>query len=62
MYNLKHKVMKKLLLLLVLLSVLLSCGGRKQIEKQLQLGNYDNVISNALKKLKKNKSEKKKQQ
>ena len=54
--------MKKLLLLLVLLSVLLSCGGRKQIEKQLQLGNYDNVISNALKKLKKNKSEKKKQQ
>ncbi len=58
MYNLKLKMMKKLLLLLVLLSGLLSCGGRKQIEKQLQLGNYDAVISNALKKLNKNKSDK----
>ena len=54
-------MMKKLLLLLVLLSGLLSCGGRKQIEKQLQLGNYDAVISNALKKLNKNKSDKRKQ-
>ena len=43
--------MKKLLLLTVLLSVLVSCGGRKQIEKQLYSGNYDVAITNALKKL-----------
>jgi len=54
--------MKKLLLLTVLLSVLLSCGGRKQIEKQLHSGNYDVAIANALKKLENNKDKKRKQQ
>ena len=54
--------MKKLLLLSVLLSVLLSCGGRKQIEKQLNTGNYDVAITNALKKLENNKDTKRKQQ
>ncbi len=53
--------MKKLLLLTVFLSVLLSCGGRKQIEKQLHAGNYDTAISNALKKLENNKDKKRKQ-
>ena len=54
--------MKKLLLLTVLLSVLLSCGGRKQIEKQLHSGNYDVAIANALKKLENNKDKKRKEQ
>lgn len=53
--------MKKLLLLTVLLSVLVSCGGRKQIEKQLHSGNYDVAIANALKKLENNKDKKRKQ-
>lgn len=53
--------MKRLLLFTVLLSLLVSCGGRKQIEKQLTTGNYDIAISNALKKLKNNKDKKHKQ-
>jgi len=53
--------MKKLLLLTVLLSVLVSCGGRKQIEKQLHSGNYDVAITKALKKLENNKDKKRKQ-
>ena len=53
--------MKKLLLLTVLLSVLVSCGGRKQIEKQLHSGNYDVAITNALKKLENNKDKKRKE-
>lgn len=54
--------MKKLLLLTTLLSVLVSCGGSKQIEKQLHSGNYDVAIANALKKLKNNKDKKRKEQ
>ena len=54
--------MKKSLLLTVLLSVLLSCGGRQQIEKELHSGNYDVAIANALKKLENNKDKKRKQQ
>ncbi|WP_299891900.1 hypothetical protein [uncultured Lacinutrix sp.] len=53
--------MKKFTLLAVLLLVLTSCVGRKQIEKQLHSGNYDQAISNALKKLKRNKDKKRKQ-
>ncbi|WP_417291416.1 hypothetical protein [Corallibacter sp.] len=53
--------MKRLLLLSVLLSVLVSCVGRKQIEQQLHSGNYDLAISNALKKLENNKDKKRKQ-
>jgi hypothetical protein len=54
--------MKKLLLLTILLSILVSCGGRKQIEKQLHAGNYNQAITKALKKLKHNKDKKRKQQ
>ena len=54
--------MKKLLLLTIGLSVLISCGGRKQIEKALYAGNYDQAITNALKKLNNNKDKKRKQQ
>jgi tetratricopeptide (TPR) repeat protein len=53
--------MKKLLLLTVLLSLLLSCNGRKQIEKALHSGNYNQAISNALKKLETNKDKKRKE-
>ena len=53
--------MKRLLLLTILLSVLLSCGGRKQVEKALYAGNYDKAITNALNKLKTNKNKKRKQ-
>lgn len=53
--------MKKTVLLLVVLSVLVSCVGKKQIEKQLHSGNYDQAITNALKKLERNKDKKRKQ-
>ncbi|MEJ6792991.1 MAG: hypothetical protein QNK89_09770 [Lacinutrix sp.] len=53
--------MKNFTLLAVLLLILTSCVGRKQIEKQLHSGNYDQAISNALKKLKHNKDKKRKQ-
>ena len=53
--------MKNFTLLAVLLLVLSSCVGRKQIEKQLHSGNYDQAINNALKKLKHNKDKKRKQ-
>ena len=53
--------MKKLVLLSVVFSVLVSCVGRKQIEKQLHSGNYDQAITNALKKLEHNKDKKRKQ-
>lgn len=53
--------MKKLLLFTVLLSVLVSCGGRKQVEKALYNGNYDTAITKALKKLRNNKDKKRKQ-
>jgi hypothetical protein len=54
--------MKKILLFTILLSVLISCGGRKQIEKALYSGNYDHAITNALKKLKSNKDKKRKRE
>ncbi len=53
--------MKRLLLLSVLLSILISCSGRKQVEKALNTGNYDQAIYNALKKLETNKDKKRKQ-
>lgn len=53
--------MKKFTLFTVVLLILTSCVGRKQIEKQLHSGNYDQAISNALKKLKHNKDKKRKQ-
>lgn len=53
--------MKKLLLTTVLLLLLASCSGRKQIEKAISHGNYDQAISKALKKLDNNKDKKRKQ-
>ena len=53
--------MKKFLLFTVLLSVLVSCSGRKQIEKALHSGNYNQAIQDALKKLENNKDKKRKQ-
>ncbi len=53
--------MKKLLLTTVLLLLLVSCSGRKQIEKAISHGNYDQAISNALRKLDNNKDKKRKQ-
>ncbi|TDY12588.1 hypothetical protein [Meridianimaribacter flavus] len=53
--------MKRLLLLSVLLSVLVSCSGRKQVEKAINTGNYNQAIYDALKKLETNKNSKRKQ-
>lgn len=52
--------MKKILLLSALLSVLVSCGGRKQMEQALYAGNYDQAIQTALEKLESNKDKKRK--
>ncbi|AUC76096.1 hypothetical protein [Olleya sp. Bg11-27] len=53
--------MRNFTLITLLLLVLTSCVGRKQIEKQLNTGNYDLAITNALKKLENNKDKKRKQ-
>ncbi|MCK8481154.1 hypothetical protein [Psychroserpens algicola] len=53
--------MKQLLLTTVLLLVLTSCSGRKQIEKAISHGNYDQAITDALRKLENNKDKKRKQ-
>lgn len=53
--------MKRFLLLSVLLSLLLSCNGRKQVEKAINSGNYDVAINDALKKLQTNKDKKRKE-
>ena len=52
--------MKRLLLLSLCASVLLSCG-KKQVEKAINTGNYDAAIQDALKKLESNKDSKRKQ-
>ena len=53
--------MKRLLLLLLSISFLISCGGRKQLEKAINTGNYNQAITDALKKLETNKDKKRKQ-
>ncbi|HKK12267.1 MAG TPA: hypothetical protein VJ945_05520 [Flavobacteriaceae bacterium] len=52
--------MKRFLLLTTSLIVLVSCG-KKQVEKALNTGNYDQAIQQALKKLENNKDTKRKQ-
>ncbi|MGK0323927.1 MAG: hypothetical protein ACJARX_001144 [Psychroserpens sp.] len=52
--------MKQLLLTTVLLLILTSCSGRKQIERAISHGNYDQAINDAVKKLKNNKDKKRK--
>ena len=54
--------MKKLVLYLAVVSLLASCVGKKQIERQLHSGNYDRAINNALKKLENNKDKKRKRE
>lgn len=53
--------MKRILLLTVLVSVLVSCSAKKQIETAISHGNYDHAISEALRKLENNKDKKRKQ-
>ena len=53
--------MKRFLLLSALVSVLVSCSAKKQMESAISHGNYDQAISEALKKLKNNKDKKRKQ-
>ncbi len=53
--------MKRFLLLSVLVSVLVSCSARKQMESAISNGNYDQAINDALRKLENNKDKKRKQ-
>lgn len=53
--------MKKFLLFTVLVSLLVSCSSKKQIEKALHSGNYDQAIEDALQKLENNKDKERKQ-
>ena len=53
--------MKRFLLLSVLVSVLVSCSAKKQMESAISHGNYDYAISEALRKLENNKDKKRKQ-
>lgn len=53
--------MKKILHLVLLVSVLVSCSTRKQVEKALNSGNYDQAIYDAIDKLRNNKEAKRKQ-
>ena len=52
--------MKRFLLFTVLVSVLVSCSAKKQIEQAISHGNYDQAISEALRKLENNKDKKRK--
>ncbi|TGV01427.1 hypothetical protein [Flavivirga rizhaonensis] len=52
--------MKKLLLFTISLFVLMSCGGKKQVEAAVNSGNYDQAITTALNKLRTNKNKKRK--
>ncbi len=54
--------MKRLLLLTVLLSLCIACSGRKEVEKAVNSGNYDQAINTALKKLRTNKDSKRKRE
>ncbi|WP_228851948.1 hypothetical protein [Aegicerativicinus sediminis] len=54
--------MKRLLLLLVFISLVVSCSGRKHVERALHSGNYDHAINEALDKLKTNKNARRKQE
>ena len=53
--------MKKFLLLITITTVIVACNTTKSIEKQVNNGNYDIAISDALRKLSNNKSKKNKQ-
>ena len=50
--------MKKILLLTVISVFVIACSTRKQVEKAVNTGNYDQAINTALKKLRTNKDKK----
>ncbi|MCA0133113.1 hypothetical protein [Winogradskyella alexanderae] len=52
--------MKRFLLYTALVSVLMSCSAKKQIEQAISHGNYDLAITEALRKLENNKDKKRK--
>ena len=52
--------MKRFLLLIVTLSLCIACSGRKEVEKAVSTGNYNQAINTALKKLRTNKDAKRK--
>ncbi|AUP77567.1 hypothetical protein [Flavivirga eckloniae] len=52
--------MKRLLPILIVLSMLTACGGKKQVEAAVNSGNYDQAITTALNKLRTNKNKKRK--
>ena len=52
--------MKRILLLSIVLTILVSCG-KKHVERALNTGNYDEAIQDALRKLENNKDKKRKQ-
>ena len=53
--------MRTKLLLIIFVSLLVSCSSKKQIEKSLHSGNYDQAIEEALRKLETNKNKERKQ-
>ncbi|AOW19860.1 hypothetical protein [Urechidicola croceus] len=53
--------MKKLILFTLMIPFIISCAGKKQMENALYNGNYDKVITQALKKLDNNKDKKRKE-
>ncbi|WP_298533748.1 hypothetical protein [uncultured Algibacter sp.] len=50
--------MKKLLLLTAITVIVFACSTRKQVEKAVNIGNYDQAINTALRKLRTNKNKK----
>ena len=52
--------MKRLLLLSAMLMLLAGCSSKKQIEQELNSGNYDQAVNDALRQLQSRKSEKRK--
>jgi len=52
--------MKKLLLFSLMLALLAGCSSKKQIEQQLNSGNYDQAVTNALRQLQSKKTTKRK--
>ena len=52
--------MKKVILTIILVTLLISCSSRKQVEKAINSGNYEKAIYDALDKLETNKNKKSK--
>jgi len=52
--------MKKILLFSLMLALLAGCSSKKQIEQQLNTGNYDQAVTNALRQLQSKKTTKRK--